>query len=145
MENTSLYYRYNNENKLELVKTEYCCDDLSDLLGKVIVETYRDESGIQLLTEDGTLYMFDHEQECCECVYLEDVTGDLQNLVGTPIVIAECVTNRNTEDEEELEEFYTWTFYKFATNKGYVTLRWYGTSNGYYSETVDKFIYKLKK
>ena len=136
MENTSLYYRYNNENKLELVKTEYCCEDLSDLLGKVIVETYRDESGIQLLTEDGTLYMFYHEQECCECVYLEDVTGDLQNLVGTPIFIAECVTNsgtnRNTEDEEELEEFYTWTFYtwtfyKFATNKGYVTLRWYGT------------------
>ena len=95
--------------------------------------------------DNGDRYRMWHWQDCCESVYLEDTTGDLQDLIGVPILKADEVTNRgdvfgNTSyvnsGNADYGESHTWTFYHFATIKGYVTLRWYGSSNGYYSESV---------
>lgn len=76
-----------------------------------------------------------HDQDCCESVSLEDVVGDWNDLLYSPILLAEESTSDDAPKYEGDESF-TWTFYKLATAKGYIDLRWYGTSNGYYSEAV---------
>ena len=85
---------------------------------------------------DGTKYRMSHYQDCCERVYIEDVCGDVEDLLNSEIRIAEEVQGANIPPKEECHESYKWTFYKLATAKGYVDIRWYGTSNGYYSESV---------
>lgn len=109
---------------------------IEDLIGKVCtnVENRGDEELI-FTCSDGSSYMFYHDQDCCESVSIEDITGDLNDLVGEPLLMAEEVSDE-PEPEMEFSESYTWTFYKFATVKGYVTVRWLGESNGYYSESV---------
>lgn len=94
-------------------------------------------------TESGKTFRMHHYGDCCECVEVVDVAGDVNDLVGQTILLAEVVLHVGETPEDApkgdhyLDESFTWTFYKLATNKGYATIRWLGTSNGYYSETVD--------
>ena len=112
--------------------------DFEILKGKVLIdiEINEEEDEITFTDSEGVKYLMYHEQDCCEDVNIEDICGDINNLLNTPIVLAEEVTNTG-EVEDSSGYSYTWTFYKLATVKGYVTIRWYGVSNGYYSETVD--------
>jgi hypothetical protein len=122
--------------------------NVEDLLGKTLVGAvlgeyvvpYSDDTKYQQITftvDDGTRYRMHHEQDCCEEVYVEDVCGDLADLVGSPIVQAEMSTNSGPPNKEKGDDSFTWTFYRIATAKGLCVIRWYGTSNGYYSEDVD--------
>lgn len=92
-------------------------------------------------TAEGARFVFGHWQNCCERVDINDITGDLEDLVGEPLLIAEEVSGETPVDfDEDNHESVSWTFYKFATRKGYVDVRWLGESNGYYSESVDLFV-----
>lgn len=109
--------------------------NIDEFIGKTIVKIerksdYSDELFFNF--SDGSIYKQHHEQDCCEYVEIEDIDGDLNDLIGYPLLQSEEVT----QDDPNASESGTWTFYKFATVKGYVTIRWYGTSNGYYSESA---------
>ena len=119
------YYDYDNSAKI------------ADMIGKVFTSVT--ETGDTMVFENATeRYVFFHGQDCCESVGINDVVGDLSDLVGEPLLIADEVSGETPVDFNERDhESVTWTFYKFATRKGYVDVRWLGESNGYYSESVN--------
>lgn len=91
---------------------------------------------IRFYLEDKGYYEMRHNQDCCESVTLEDIAGTLEDLIGSPIIVASETSNHLDTGVCESE---TWTFYNIGTVNGWVTLRWYGESNGYYSEDVDLY------
>lgn len=119
--------------------------DIKELKGKTFHKIEVIGNEIIFHSFDGPDVKMFHEQDCCEDVSIEDINGDLKDLVDKPLLMAETVSNDDfekvyaeSESGKQAEEHgsYTWTFYKLATIKGYVDIRWYGESNGYYSEGV---------
>lgn len=113
---------------------------ISELVGKTLTSVTQDGSEMVFTCQNGERFKLHHNQDCCESVYIEDINGDLNDLVGSPILMAEESTSGENPPGVEVSEYqdsFTWTFYRFATVKGYVNVRWYGSSNGYYSEHVD--------
>lgn len=119
---------------------------LTDMIG-LTMTNFVNEDGWELrfVCADGRSFIFFHEGDCCETVRIEDVCGDLSDLVGSPLFEVEEVSNYEpaagtspweTGKREKPDESFSWTFYRFSTVKGTVTVRWLGESNGYYSESV---------
>jgi hypothetical protein len=122
---------------------------IEPLLNKKIVNFEYDDVSLKLYTEDG-YFKFYHEQSCCESVWLEDICGDLTDLKGEVLLTAEVVSNYEDDPPSNpdygVDDSYTWTYYKLGSIKGTVTLRFFGTSNGYYSESISiSFIDKKGK
>ena len=88
-----------------------------------------DSEQIIIETDNGTYKMY-HDQDCCETVSVDDVVGELK--LGSKILDFIEKTN----DGENDYGTFTWTFYTIVTDKGYCDIKWYGESNGYYSESV---------
>jgi hypothetical protein len=105
---------------------------LKGLEGKVIVSVRWCKKLIEFLTTDGHIYTFHHYQECVESVVVEDITGDFKDLLGKPLEMAEFVTESGGDYWEPSK----WTFYKFRTIKGDVTVRWHGHAYGPYGVSV---------
>lgn len=109
---------------------------VGELVGKTMVKATSDHKTVKLLADDGTEYAFCHADEdfADATVTVDDICGNLADLVGSPILKAEVRTKDGSSDKCWSG---TWTFYTFATVKGYVDIKWFGTSSGNYSEEVD--------
>jgi hypothetical protein len=113
------------------VQVNYFENMIGKTIGVITGKVGHDE--MRFVADDGSSFMFYHVGDCCESVQIEDIIGDLSDLIGSPLVQAEEVS---MDEPYAGSDSYTWTFYKFSTAKGSVTVRWLGESNGYYSESV---------
>ena len=124
--------------------------EIKEMVGNTIIDYVLSDDEITFYMANNTKIRFYHSQDCCENVHIESIDGDLDDLVDKPLNIAEFVSScLEYDDGNEILEGYeispkddstTWTFYKFATINGYVTIRFVGYSNGYYSESVDMLV-----
>ena len=112
-------------------------NNVNELIGKTLsdIKVNRDHDEITFVCQDDSEYLMYHDQDCCETVTIDDVSGDIMDLVGSPIILAEESSEAGVDSE--WGDSSTWTFYRFATVKGYVDIKWFGSSNGYYSESVN--------
>lgn len=115
-----------------------------DLKGRILTAVAAlDNKELWFTLDTGEQYKLYHDRNCCESAYIEDISGDLEDLIDFPILMAEEITSDEhpqgygVPEDPYWEDCYIWTFYKLATTKGYVTIRWLGFSNGYYSISVD--------
>lgn len=106
---------------------------IKELLGKTLKSATGKVGDDEIIfeTTNGEKYKLYHLQDCCESVRVEDICGEMSDLVGSPITQAE------ENSSKENPNSFTWTFYRLATAKGQVVIRWLGSSNGYYSESVE--------
>lgn len=103
------------------------------LLGLTLTKVdNQDDNEVVIATADRSFRLY-HDQDCCECVRVEDITGNLSDLIGSPLTEVREVIESG---EGRGDDHYTRTTFHFATAKGSASICWLGTSNGYYSESV---------
>lgn len=113
-----------------------------ELKGKTINKVETNGDIIVFFTDDG-VYVMGHQYNCCESVTIESINGSLLALCGKPLLEAseKASSELAPPKDPEWDESFTWTFYDLATIDARVQIRWYGTSNGYYSEEVGLYKY----
>jgi len=138
--NESLFTQYDGYDD------QYGDLDISTIVGKTliavnVVESHTGDDHIMMKFDDGTYYKMFHEQDCTEYVQIESIDVSLQHLIGSPILVAEQRSTSDGDTDHYAKDgtdpdSSTWTFYRISNIRSTSVLRWYGMSNGYYSERV---------
>lgn len=93
-----------------------------------------------LYTTKGIVY-FRHEIDCCEHVVIDGIDGWTDAAIGETIVSA---SERIVEHGIFGDEHLTSTFYTVESNSLDLSMKWQGSSNGFYSETVDLSLHSME-
>ena len=122
-------------------------DDIKKLEGLVVeyIDIVSDDGDeLMITTKCGKRFKFHHYQDCCENVRIWSTKGDLKKLEGHKLVSVDMDAYTEDPDDEDPKELadtwrdsWTWTDIVFKTTDDTVISRWFGESNGYYSESVD--------
>lgn len=116
---------------------------IENIVGKTvasidIVDSNYDDMVLFKFT-DGSYATMQHYQSCCESVNLEEYSQEeLKELVGQTILSAR---EDSKDDESDTYGSSGWTFYNIQGNRSFANLRWFGSSNGYYSIGVTVEVY----
>ena len=111
-----------------------------ELVGEVLTHIDVDDANnvIMLVTASGKEFRVCHHQDCCERVRIVDTLGNWKELIGKQIIGMDIhAGNAETDPDGEPVESGTDTEITFRTDEHTVISRWFGESNGYYSESVD--------
>lgn len=125
-------------------KTKFLTSRINkSLFEEMVGRTITSISGLHVGSEevifkcsDGTRWRMYHDCHCSNNVEIAELHGEIDHLIGSPIVFAYESTNEDDQPSEDSTSW-TWTFYRIATDKGTVVLRWLGESDGYCSESVE--------
>lgn len=122
---------------------------LENLLNKICikVEHKKQEDAIKFTFDNNDTAILEHDQECCENVELIDICGDLEDLIGSPLLVSEEISGGFESEPKKIESYQEepyFTFYRFGTKKGYVTILFRGQSNGYYGVSASLKYNKLE-
>lgn len=110
------------------------------VLKGLVLESFEEARGpdeIRIQASGKKFRMF-HDQDCCETVDIESIhfvpeSGKAKMIGETILDAVEYTMLDKRSDEGEG----TYTYYTLRTDSVTITIRWWGTSNGYYSEEAD--------
>lgn len=117
------------------------CEDRNfevTLKGEIITRIEGAQAGsaqVFIYTKSGRKFEMYHSQDCCECVQIRAVYGDVRSVIESEL---EIVSETIVDKYPTIGESSTLTVYHLSSayySDG-LTIEWFGTSNGYYSESV---------
>jgi len=109
-----------------------------NMLGKTLLSIEIQEESVNFNATDQTFNSC-HYCDCCESVRVYDTKGNIEDVIGSPLleVTEESIKNEDPQDIKTYDQWrdsWTWTTQTLRTTKGSFTIRWFGKSNGYYTE-----------